>query len=233
MKRTNLFMTLFLSAAIVLSGCDSLNNTAKGALIGTGGGAALGAALGALIGKDGKSTAIGAAIGTAVGASAGAIIGKKMDKAAEQAAAIDGAKVEGFTDNNGLQAVRVTFDSGILFETGKSNLNAASKTSLTKFSNILKQNPTMEISILGHTDNTGSLATNQRLSLERAQAVSNFLTVNGVLGTQVKSVEGKDYQMPVADNATVAGRTQNRRVEIYMYASEAMIKEAEAQSNQK
>ncbi|MDR1653888.1 MAG: OmpA family protein [Prevotellaceae bacterium] len=231
MKRTNLFITLILSMVIVLSGCSSLNSTAKGALFGTGGGAALGAALGGLIGKDGKSAAIGAAIGGAVGATAGTIIGKKMDKAAEQAAAIDGAKVEGFTDNNGLQAVRVTFDSGILFATGKSDLNTASRTSLTKFAKILVENPTMEISILGHTDNTGSLATNQRLSLERANSVSKFLTSNGVTGMQVKSVEGKDYQMPVASNETVAGRAENRRVEIYMYASEQMIKEAESQTN--
>jgi outer membrane protein OmpA-like peptidoglycan-associated protein len=187
--------------------------------------------LGGLIGKDGKSAAIGAAIGGAVGATAGTIIGKKMDKAAEAAAAIDGAKVDGFTDNNGLQAVRVTFDSGILFATGKSDLNTASRTSLTKFARILVENPTMEINIFGHTDNTGSLATNQKLSLERAQSVSRFLTSNSVRGNQIKSVEGKDYQMPVASNETAAGRAENRRVEIYMYASEQMIKDAQAEAN--
>jgi outer membrane protein OmpA-like peptidoglycan-associated protein len=229
MKRTNLFMALVLSGAILLSGCSSLNNTSKGALLGTGGGAALGAALGALIGKDGKSTAIGAAIGTAVGASAGAIIGKKMDKAAEQAAAIDGAKVEGFEDANGLQAVRVTFDSGILFDFNKSTLSTASKDALIKFAKILKENSMMNIEIYGHTDNVGSLTANQKVSLDRAQAVANFLEAQGVSRSQFKDVLGKDYSMPVASNDTEAGRKQNRRVEVYMYASEQMIKDAESQ----
>ncbi len=228
MKLRNILAVSVLSVALVLSGCSSLNNTAKGGLIGSGAGAALGAGIGALIGKDGKSTAIGAAIGTAVGATTGAIIGKQMDKAAEKAAAIEGAKVEGFTDANNLQAVRVTFDSGILFETNKSTLNAASKESLTKFSKILIDNPTMDVSIYGHTDNTGSLAVNQKLSKERAQSVATFLISKGVTSTQIKDIIGKDYSDPVADNSTVAGRAANRRVEVYLYASEQMVKDAEA-----
>ena len=88
----------------------SMNNTGKGAAIGGGSGAALGAILGGVIGK-GKGAAIGAAIGTAVGAGTGALIGKKMDKAAAEAKQIEGAQVEQITDNNGLQAVKVTFDS--------------------------------------------------------------------------------------------------------------------------
>ena len=88
MKKFNLIVVLLISASLIFTGCNSLNRTAKGALIGTGAGAAIGAGIGGLIGKDGKSAAVGAAIGGAVGATAGAIIGKKMDKAAEEAAKI-------------------------------------------------------------------------------------------------------------------------------------------------
>ena len=231
MKSKNGIFALIMSAILVFSGCKSLNNAAKGGLIGGGAGAAIGAGIGALIGKDAKSTAVGAAIGTAVGATTGAIIGKKMDKAAAEAAAIEGAKVETITDANDLQAVKVTFDSGILFETNKSDLNAASKDALTKFAKILVENPTMDIAIMGHTDNTGSLDLNQRLSESRAKSVADFLKSKGVATTQIKEVVGKNFTEPVADNSTAAGRAQNRRVEVYLYASEKMIKDAEAEAN--
>ena len=120
------FMVLFMSIAMIFGSCGSMNNTGKGAAIGGGSGAALGAILGGVIGK-GKGAAIGAAIGTAVGAGTGALIGKKMDKAAAEAKQIEGAQVEQITDNNGLQAVKVTFDSGILFTTGNATLSAAAK----------------------------------------------------------------------------------------------------------
>ena len=128
------FMVLFMSIAMIFGSCGSMNNTGKGAAIGGGSGAALGAILGGVIGK-GKGAAIGAAIGTAVGAGTGALIGKKMDKAAAEAKQIEGAQVEQITDNNGLQAVKVTFDSGILFTTGNANLSAAAKSALSKFAN--------------------------------------------------------------------------------------------------
>ncbi|MGC3979580.1 MAG: OmpA family protein [Paludibacteraceae bacterium] len=228
--KKNLFFVVVLSASILLSGCKSLNNTAKGGLLGGGAGAAIGAGIGALIGKDGKSAAIGAAIGTAVGATTGVIIGKKMDKAAAEAAKIENAKVETVEDSNGLKAVKVTFDSGILFATGKSTLNQSSKDALIKFAAILNENPTMDIAIYGHTDNTGTLAVNQKLSQDRAQSVADFLVTKSVKSSQFKEITGKDYSEPVADNSTATGRQQNRRVEVYMYASEAMIKDAESQS---
>ena len=102
MKKTKI-MALLLSATLVFSGCGNMNNTAKGGLIGGGGGAALGAIIGGIAGH-GKGAAIGAAVGAAVGTGAGVLIGKKMDKAAEEAAQIQGAQVEQVTDNNGLQA---------------------------------------------------------------------------------------------------------------------------------
>ena len=206
-------MTVILSVAIILSGCKSLNNAAKGGLIGSGAGAAIGAGVGVLIGKSGKSAAIGAAVGTAVGATTGVIIGKKMDKAAaETAAQVENAKVETIEDVNGLKAVKVTFDSGILFEFNKSVLNEPSKAALAKFADILIKNPTMDIAVLGHTDNVGSLEANKKVSLARAKVVADYLVANVAARTQMKTVEGRDYSMPVASNETVEGRAQNRRV---------------------
>jgi outer membrane protein OmpA-like peptidoglycan-associated protein len=230
MKRKNGFMAIILSTAIVLSGCSSMSNAVKGGLLGGGGGAAVGAGLGALIGHNAKSAAIGAGIGTVVGATTGVIIGKKMDKAAAQAAAIEGARVDSIRDANNLKAIKVTFDSGILFQTGKSTLNTASKDALTKFAKILVSNPTMDITIMGHTDNQGTLEVNQKLSQDRAQAVANFLQTQNVTAAQFKDILGKNFSEPVADNKTAAGRAANRRVEVYMYASEKMINDAQAQA---
>jgi outer membrane protein OmpA-like peptidoglycan-associated protein len=218
------FLSVLLSFSLVFGGCG-MSNTAKGGLIGAGSGAALGAIVGQIAGH-GKGAAIGAAIGTAVGAGAGVIIGKKMDKAAEKAKAIEDAKVQQITDANGLAAVKVTFDGGILFATNSSKLNTTSKTSLTKLAKVLSEDQTMDIAVYGHTDNTGTLAYNQKLSGDRANSVASFLKSNGVASSQFKYVAGKDYQEPIASNETVEGRAQNRRVEVYMYASEQMIKDA-------
>ncbi|MBQ8155828.1 MAG: OmpA family protein [Prevotella sp.] len=215
-----------LCAAMVLSGCN-VSNTAKGTAIGAGGGAALGA----IIGKIAGNTAVGAIIGGAVGAGAGAIIGHKMDKAKKEAEAVQNAQVESVKDANGLDAVKVTFDSGILFATNKADLNAASKSSLQQFANVLKQNADCDVAIIGHTDNTGSDAINNPLSEKRAMSVSNYLRSLGVSASQIKSVEGQGSVNPVADNSTAEGRKQNRRVEVYMYASQKMIQDAQQQAN--
>lgn len=228
-------MAVLLSACLVFSGCG-MTNTAKGGLIGGGGGAALGALVGGVIGH-GKGAAIGAAVGTAVGAGAGVLIGKKMDKAAAQAEKIEGAEVEQVTDNNGLQAVKVTFDSGILFATGNAALSSSAKASLSKFANnVLNQNRDMDVTIYGYTDNQGwrnstaeqSFQKNLNLSQERAQSVSSYLLGCGVSASQIKTVEGMGEDNPIADNSTEAGRRENRRVEVYMYASQQMIQQAEA-----
>ena len=225
-------IAITLCAALVVS-CG-MSNTGKGALIGAGGGAALGAIVGTLAGN----TAIGAAVGGAVGAGAGAIIGKKMDKAKKEAEAIQNAQVEEVTDANGLEAVKMTFDSGILFATGKSSLTSASKTSLQQLATVLKNNGDCDVAIQGYTDNQGwknstpeqSAQKNVSLSLDRATAVSSYLQSLSVPATQIKSVDGFGQANPVADNSTKAGQAQNRRVEVYMYASQKMIRDAEQQA---
>ena len=205
-------------ALLAMVGCGTKQGT--GALIGTGGGAVLGA----IIGKIAGNTAVGAAIGGAVGAGTGALIGRHMDKkAAEIAAQLPDAKVDKITDANGLAGVKVTFDSGILFATNKADLNSASKTQLAQFSNQLKNDPTLYVDVYGHTDSTGNDGINIPWSNNRAQSVVNYLKSCGVPAGQFQNVLGKGSSEPVADNATAEGKQQNRRVEIYLYASQAMI----------
>ena len=219
--------TLALAASLVLTNL-SCSNTAKGAGIGAG----AGALVGAVIGKMAGNTAVGAAVGATVGTGAGALIGKHMDNVKKKAQAVENAQVEGVKDANGLDAVKVTFDSGILFATNKSDLNASAKTSLTNFAGVLKSNTDCDVAIFGHTDSTGSDAINNPLSLKRAQSVQSFLASQGVSSSQIKTVEGKGSTEPVADNSTKAGQAQNRRVEVYLYASEKMIQQAKQQAGE-
>ena len=223
------FGIILLACAVLFQSCG-MSNTGKGTLIGSGAGAALGAGLGYLIGGDGKGAAIGAAIGTAVGAGSGAVIGKKMDKKAEELAALENAKVEVVEDVNGLSAIKVTFDSGILFDFNKSSLRPEAKTQLDKFAAEMTDMVDTDITVLGHTDNIGSAEANQKVSDQRAQSVSNYLQKKGIAASRIIA-EGHSYNDPVADNSTEAGRAQNRRVEIYISANEAMIKAAEAEAN--
>ena len=225
MKNLKVMTALFLIGSILLTSCSSTNKATKGGLLGGAGGALVGAGIGALVGH-GKGAAIGAAIGGAVGAGTGVLIGKKMDKQKAELEKIEGAKVETVTDANNLQGIKVTFDSGILFATGKSDLNASSKTALIKFANSLKGTAETDVTIYGHTDNQGSRDINLKLSNDRAASVAKFLNTNGVQYDRMKT-EGKAFDMPVADNATPAGRAQNRRVEIYITANKQMIQEAE------
>jgi outer membrane protein OmpA-like peptidoglycan-associated protein len=225
--KIKIMKTKILSLLLCMGLVVACNNTGKGAAIGAGGGALLGAIIGHVAGN----TAVGAAIGGAVGAGAGAIIGNRMDKAKKAAEQVQNAQVQTVQDANGLEAVKVTFDSGILFATGKSALSQSAKNSLVQFSKVLNENKDCDVTIIGHTDSTGSDAINQPLSVERANSVSNYLKSCGVSAAQIKSVEGQGSTNPVADNSTEAGRKQNRRVEVYMYASKKMIEEAQAQAN--
>jgi len=172
------FASLLLCGAIIL-GCG-ISNTGKGTLIGSGAGAALGAGIGYLIGGDGQAAAIGAAVGTAVGAGTGAVIGHQMDKKAEELAALENAQVETVTDVNGLKGIKVTFDSGILFDFNKSTLKAEAKKQLDKFSEEMADMPETNITVYGHTDNVGSAAANKKVSDQRATTVANYLNKTAV-----------------------------------------------------
>ena len=220
-------LTFLLTGTVLFSvcGCSSFNQAQKGGLIGAGSGAVVGAALGYLITGDAKGLAIGATAGTAVGGSAGALIGNKMDKKAEELAKIEAAKVE-TVEIGGLKAIRVTFDSGILFPVNGTTLSAESKATLANFAKAMTDMPETDITVWGHTDNTGTAAVNERISKKRADAVSTYLESLGIDKARVTS-EGKSYDLPVASNDTIEGRSQNRRVEVYVTANEQMIQAAQ------
>ncbi|WP_297194637.1 OmpA family protein [uncultured Porphyromonas sp.] len=210
---------LALSATLILSGCG-LSNTAKGTGIGVGAGAIIGAGVGRVLGN----TAIGAAIGGVVGGTAGALIGKKMDKQKKELEEqVKNAKIESVNEG---QAIRVTFDSGILFATNSSTLTSTSQNNLRNFAANLKVNDQTDLLIIGHTDNTGSDRINDPLSLNRATSVRSFLSSQGVSSSRMR-VEGKGSHEPVADNSTAAGRKENRRVEVYILPNKAMVEAAQ------
>ncbi len=223
---------------MLLSGCN-MSNKQKGALIGTAGGGAvgtgLGAALGAIIGgKSGAKlgSAIGAGVGVAAGATAGTLIGKKMDKAAAAAAEVEGATVETTTDANGLEAVKVTFDNGILFSVGKSTLTTSAQSSLKQFaSNVLNVYTDVYVDVYGFASSDGSEETNMTLSQQRAYAVTNYLkNTCGVASTQIQNTTGygEDPAYLVYNEDGSENVNASRRVEVYLYASEAMIEAANA-----
>lgn len=223
MKRLTYLASLLLSITILFTACNA-SNTVKGGAIGAGAGAAVGAGLGALLGK-GKGAAIGAGVGTIVGGTAGALIGNKMDKQAKELeASVPDATVE--TVNDG-QAIRVTFDSGILFASGKATLNTASQSSLISFASSLKANPDTDVEIYGHTDSQGGDKINVPLSLERADGVRSFLMGQGV-GSSRMATAGMGSSQPVVAEDSRGVAAANRRVEIYILPNAKMLQEAEA-----
>ena len=230
------FFYLVLTSLTLLS-TSCATSTGNGTLIGSGAGAAIGAGLGMLFSSSsdrGKGAAIGAAIGTAVGGGTGALIGRHMDKkkAALEAELANQAAVETITDANGLTAIKVTFDADMTFATGKANLSTTAKAALAKFAAQMATDDMVNtaIQIKGHTDNTGSAAVNEKLSLQRAQSVGTVLKGNGIAASRIFE-EGCSYNQPIADNSTAAGKKQNRRVEVYVLATEAMVKQYEQQGN--
>ena len=224
MRNFKLLSVLLLCMAVVFTSCGTWNNTAKGTAIGVGGGAAVGAGVG-VIGK-GKGAAIGAAIGTAVGAGTGALIGKKMDKQKKELEATLPEETTVETINNG-EALKVTFDSGILFATNSSTVSAASKSALRDLAASLNANPDTDIKIIGHTDNTGKVDYNQTLSEKRAKSVFDYLMEDQGVSSKRMTYEGKGVHEPVADNSTPEGRALNRRVEILILPNSKMVQEAQ------
>ncbi len=198
----------------------NMSRTAKGGAIGAGAGAGVGAVIGNQFGKDGS--AVGAIIGAAVGGTTGALIGRHMDKQAEELQAdLEGAEVTRVGEG-----IKITFDSGLLFAVDKSDLSGTATTNLGELAETLKKYDDTEVLIEGHTDADGSDAHNMELSEARAQSVRRQLIATGVKAGRLSTV-GYGETQPVADNATAEGKSQNRRVEIAIYANDRMKKAAE------
>ena len=215
MKKNSLIILLLVAAI----GCKSLNNTQKGTGIGAAGGAAAGAAIGGLTGKN---SVIGALIGAAVGGSAGYFIGKHMDKQAEELKqAIPDATVERVGEG-----INLTFNSGLLFKLNSAELSEGAKQELQKVGGILVKYDDTSILLEGHTDDTGSDDYNMKLSERRAEAVSGYLESQKLPSSRLKTKWYGESQ-PKFPNDSEANREKNRRVEIAIFATDEMKKEAE------
>ena len=212
-----------LAALASISACASLSQKEKGAIIG----AASGAAVGAAVGNANGSTAKGAIIGAAVGGTAGAVIGHQMDQQAKEIKQeIPGAVVERVGE--GLQ---VTFESGLLFPYDSDVLTAQARENLNTLASSLDKYPNTDIIIVGHTDAVGSDQYNLTLSERRANAAVNYLVGRGVSRARLRAA-GRGESEPVAANETDAGRQQNRRVEVAIFANETLKAQAARQSGQ-
>lgn len=224
-----ILLTLILSVGFTnCKAVQNANNKQKGGVIGATGGAILGAIIGNNVGKGGNRE-LGAVIGGVIGGGAGVLIGNKMDKQAQQIEEeIPGAQVERVDDG-----IVVTFDetSGVYFDTNKYNINSASQATLNKLISVFKEFPDTNILVVGHTDSQGAEDYNMMLSKNRAYAVTNYLSQNGVSAGRLTTNWFGETQ-PIHDNATADGRAKNRRVNIAILPNDKMIQEAKSQAGQ-
>ena len=202
-------------ATLTLTGCANMSETQRGTATGAGIGAGLGAILGATTGGGGGNrAATGAALGGIAGAVAGNVWSTRMEKQKqemEQATHGTGIQVSQTADNR----LKLDIPSDISFDTGRSDIKSNFRPILDKFASSLADNPATMITIVGHTDNTGSDAINDPLSVERATRTRDYLTTRGIAPARF-TINGRGSHEPVASNNTSAGRAQNRRVEIYV-----------------
>jgi outer membrane protein OmpA-like peptidoglycan-associated protein len=212
MRSTRMSSALFIGAAVVLSGCAGMSQKQRGAVIG----ATTGAAVGGVIGNQTGSTARGAIIGAVVGGAAGAIIGHQMDQQAKELQ----QNIPGATISRVGEGIAVTFASGILFPFNSTEILPDGRTNLQQLASSLEKYPNSDILIVGHTDSVGTDAYNNDLSQRRALAAQSYLQSLGVPASRLQAT-GRGESEPIQSNDTEAGRAQNRRVEIAIYASEA------------
>jgi outer membrane protein OmpA-like peptidoglycan-associated protein len=195
-------------------GCASMGGTEKGLMIGAAAGAVIGGAVA-------ENTAAGAILGAAIGGAAGATIGHYMDDQAEELENdLEGAKIERIGEG-----IKITFESGILFDVDKAELRPAAKENLVKMAGILNKYEDTNILIEGHTDSDGSEEYNLALSERRSHAVTAFLAMNNVSSARITEI-GYGETQPIADNSTAEGKQANRRVEVAIMANEELKERA-------
>jgi outer membrane protein OmpA-like peptidoglycan-associated protein len=223
-------LTVALVLGIVLSSCEAAKNTSKtqrGVGIGAASGAVIGGVLGNNIGKGGN-TALGAIIGGVVGGTVGGVIGNRMDKQAQKIdEALPGAEVERVGEG-----IKLTLnENSVNFDLGKSSLTATAKANLDKLIPVFNEYPDTNIQIFGHTDSSGSDELNQKLSEQRAQSVKTYLSGKGLKSGRFTTI-GRGEAEPIADNASAAGMSKNRRVEFAITANEKMVQDAQKEVKQ-
>jgi len=201
------------AAVMVLSGCANMNDTERRTAQGAGIGAGAGAVIGAL-GGGSKGAVAGAAAGGLVGAIAGNVWSSRMEnqrRQMEQATQGTGVQVTQTADNR----LKLEIPSDISFATGRSDINSSFRPILDRFATGLNENPAATVTIIGHTDSTGSDAINNPLSMDRASRTRDYLAGRGVSPQRIY-VDGRGSKEPIASNATAEGKSRNRRVEIYV-----------------
>lgn len=213
MKKTIISLSAIAIGISGLAGCANLSETQKT----TGTGAAIGAVTGGVIGAstgDRKTAATGAAIGAAVGAGGGYLWSKHMEKQKaemEQATAGTGVSVSQTADNQ----LKLDIPSDVSFDTNRYDIKSNLRPILDRFATTLNQNPVTTVTIIGHTDSTGTDAINNPLSVNRAAATRDYLVARGVSANRI-AIDGRGSREPIADNNTYDGRAQNRRVEVFV-----------------
>lgn len=208
-------LALTLALGLSLGGCANMSASQRGTATGAGIGAGLGALIGAGSGGGGANRAAGGAVlGAAAGALAGNIWSNRMEqqkRSMEQATRGTGVQVSQTADNR----LKMDIPSDISFDTGRADIKANFRPILDRFAATLAENRASSVSIVGHTDSSGSDAINVPLSRERAAHTRDYLATRGVAPERVE-VEGRGANEPIASNDDNAGRARNRRVEIYV-----------------
>ncbi|MFJ5445405.1 OmpA family protein [Methylobacillus methanolivorans] len=202
-----------LVTALVLSGCANMSETQKGTAKGAAIGAGAGAVVGAIAGK-GKGAAIGAAVGAGAGAIAGNVWSKRMEeqkRQMEEATQGTGVQVSQTEDNQ----LKLAIPSDVSFASGKADIQPNFRPVLESFATTLKNNPRTLVTIIGHTDNTGSDSINNPLSINRAANTRDYLTARGIAANRF-TIDGRGSREPLVANDTAANRAKNRRVEIFV-----------------
>jgi len=201
------------ATGILASGCANMSDTQKTTGIGAGAGALAGAAIGSMTGGDRGAIGAGAAIGALAGAAGGYLWSQRMEnqkQQMEQATQGTGVAVTQTANNE----LKLNIPSDVSFDTGKANIKSNFAPILDQFAAGLRNNPNAEVRIIGHTDNTGTDAINDPLSIQRAASTRDYLVSRGVPAAAIR-IDGRGSREPVADNNSAAGRAQNRRVEIF------------------
>lgn len=215
MKRLNRTLMISIITALLVSSCAtdefgnprSLTRTEKGAIIGAATGALLG------LSSDKKKNAVLYGI---VGGLAGGAVGAYMDaqrKDFEKVLSdeINSGSIElhKLPENN----LMVTMTSQTAFEVNSTDIKSGFHSTMNKVAKIVNKYGKTHLSIVGHTDSSGSKAYNQRLSERRANSIGNYLSAKNVI-PQRMTTYGQGEEQPRASNASASGRQLNRRVEI-------------------
>jgi|SoimicmetaTmtHMA_FD_contig_31_18994540_length_827_multi_3_in_0_out_0_1 outer membrane protein OmpA-like peptidoglycan-associated protein len=222
LQRLTILSTLLAGVVLAcLTGCSSTNKTTEGAVIG----AAAGGVAGGVIGNQTGSTVRGAIIGAVLGGAAGALIGSQMD---DQAKEIE-QNVPGAVVTRVGEGIVVTFPSGLLFDFDSHVVQSAAATNLNALAANLNKYKETNLLIVGNTDAVGSAEYNQNLSEQRAESAARYLTSHGV--ARHIATAGVGEREPISSNSTEAGRHENRRVEVAIYASDTLQEDARRQAS--